>query len=187
MKRQVDINRIARELGARQLGRQEAKGGYFGALQLVADVRARFKTPKGGGRATDPKWTAPNPAPCRGDLGAARAAGEACCGGRERPCRADAGGRDHPGTRARSHDRRGCQPAHPSIDTGVVAGAVFRGAAPPPGPPAPRRRPRHRSSSGSAGSRRCAPPGRCGINEDLCSPAGRISRRKCWFVLSVRL
>jgi hypothetical protein len=57
MKRRVDIDRIAKGLGAHRLGLQEAKGGYFGAMQLVADVRARFKTPKGGGRATDPKWT----------------------------------------------------------------------------------------------------------------------------------
>jgi hypothetical protein len=26
-------------------------------MQLVADVEARFRTPKGGGRSTDPSWT----------------------------------------------------------------------------------------------------------------------------------
>jgi hypothetical protein len=57
MRKQVDLDKIAKGLGARRLGPQEAKGGYFGALQLVADVRARFKTPRGGGRPTDPAWT----------------------------------------------------------------------------------------------------------------------------------
>ena len=57
MKRRVDIEKVARGLGAERLGSQEAKGGYFGALQVVADVKARFKTPKGGGRPTDPRWT----------------------------------------------------------------------------------------------------------------------------------
>lgn len=34
-----------------------AKGGHFGAMQLVAKIQARFQVPKGGGRATDPNWT----------------------------------------------------------------------------------------------------------------------------------
>ena len=55
MKRRVDIDRIAKGLGAHHLGMQEAKAGYIGAMQLVPDVKARFKTPKGGGRATDPE------------------------------------------------------------------------------------------------------------------------------------
>jgi len=53
----VDIDKIAQGLGAQRRGVQEAKSGYFGAMQLVADVKTRFKTPKGGGRATDPAWT----------------------------------------------------------------------------------------------------------------------------------
>ena len=57
MERRVDIDKIAKGLGAHRRGVQEAKGGHFGALQLVADVKARFKTPKGGGRPTDPDWT----------------------------------------------------------------------------------------------------------------------------------
>ncbi len=57
MKKPVDIEKIAKGLGAHRLGVQQAKGGYFGAMQLVADVKTRFRTPKGGGRPTDPEWT----------------------------------------------------------------------------------------------------------------------------------
>jgi hypothetical protein len=57
MKRRVDIDKVARGLGAQRLGALKAKGGYFGAMQVVGDVKARFKTPKGGGRPTDPQWT----------------------------------------------------------------------------------------------------------------------------------
>ncbi len=38
-------------------GAVSATGGYFGALQLLADVEARFRVPAGGGRPTDPRWT----------------------------------------------------------------------------------------------------------------------------------
>jgi hypothetical protein len=31
-----------------------ATGGYFGAMQLLADIEARFRIPAGGGRPTDP-------------------------------------------------------------------------------------------------------------------------------------
>jgi hypothetical protein len=34
-----------------------ARGGCFGAMELLADVQARFRTPAGGGRPTDPRWT----------------------------------------------------------------------------------------------------------------------------------
>jgi hypothetical protein len=34
-----------------------ATGGYFGAMQLAAEVAARFRAPAGGGRNTDPDWT----------------------------------------------------------------------------------------------------------------------------------
>jgi hypothetical protein len=37
--------------------RFSAKGGYFGAMQVLADVTARFRIPPGGGRPTDPRWT----------------------------------------------------------------------------------------------------------------------------------
>src|SRR5262249_15328513 len=48
---------IARILGAEHRGPTVASGGYFGALQLVADVAARLRVPAGGGRPTDPSWT----------------------------------------------------------------------------------------------------------------------------------
>lgn len=57
MKAKLDLDSIARGLGARRRGTVQAGSGYFGAMQLVADVQARFQTPAGGGRATDPKWT----------------------------------------------------------------------------------------------------------------------------------
>lgn len=57
MKPHLDMNRIARGLRAGRKGRVSAGGGYFGAMQLLADVEARFRVPAGGGRATDPNWT----------------------------------------------------------------------------------------------------------------------------------
>jgi len=57
MKTQLDMNRIARGLGAEQRGKVNAAGGYFGAMQLLADIEARFRVPTGGGRPTDPNWT----------------------------------------------------------------------------------------------------------------------------------
>ena len=46
-----------RALGAAHRGKVSATGGYFGAMQLLADIEARFRVPSGGGRATDPNWT----------------------------------------------------------------------------------------------------------------------------------
>jgi len=57
MKTQLDMDKIARGLGAERRGRVAAQGGYFGAMQLLADIQARFRVPAGGGRATDPSWT----------------------------------------------------------------------------------------------------------------------------------
>jgi hypothetical protein len=57
MRRGLDMKKIARALGATRQGKVSAKGGYFGALQLLADIEARFRVPSGGGRATDPNWT----------------------------------------------------------------------------------------------------------------------------------
>ena len=57
MKRQLDMNKIAAGLGAERRGKVPATGGYFGAMQLAADVEARFQVPAGGGRPTDPRWT----------------------------------------------------------------------------------------------------------------------------------
>jgi hypothetical protein len=56
-KQQLDMDRIARGLGAERRGKVAATGGYFGAIQLLADVQARFRVPAGGGRPTDPHWT----------------------------------------------------------------------------------------------------------------------------------
>lgn len=57
MTRRLDIDKIAKGLGAQRRGKVSAGPGYFGAMQLAADIQARFKVPKGGGRATDPSWT----------------------------------------------------------------------------------------------------------------------------------
>jgi hypothetical protein len=57
MKAKLDMNRIARGLRAERRGQVSAKGGYFGALQLLADIQERFRVPSGGGRPTDPRWT----------------------------------------------------------------------------------------------------------------------------------
>src|SRR2546421_8665307 len=53
----LDMERIAKELGAERRGKVSVRSGYFGALQLAAEVRARFRVPEGGGRATDPSWS----------------------------------------------------------------------------------------------------------------------------------
>jgi hypothetical protein len=53
----LDMERIAKELGAERSGKVWPRGGYFGALQLAAEVTARFRVPEGGGRATDPSWS----------------------------------------------------------------------------------------------------------------------------------
>src|SRR5713226_6638234 len=57
MRRGLDMDKIARALGAVRQGKVSATGGYFGAMQLLADIEARFRVPSGGGRATDPDWT----------------------------------------------------------------------------------------------------------------------------------
>lgn len=57
MKTRLDMNKIGRGLGAEREGKVSVTGGYFGALQLLADIGASFRVPAGGGRATDPRWT----------------------------------------------------------------------------------------------------------------------------------
>ena len=57
MKARLDMNKIARGLRAERKGKVFAGGGYFGAMQLLADIETRFRVPGGGGRATDPDWT----------------------------------------------------------------------------------------------------------------------------------
>jgi hypothetical protein len=56
-KPKLDAKKIAKALGAEPGGKVSAKGGYFGAMQLVAEIQSRFQVPQGGGRATDPQWT----------------------------------------------------------------------------------------------------------------------------------
>jgi len=57
MSKKLDMDKIAHALGAERRGAVKARGGYFGAAQLAAEVGARFRAPPGGGRATDPTWT----------------------------------------------------------------------------------------------------------------------------------
>ena len=57
MKTRLNMNKIAAGLGAERRGRVSSSGGYFGAVQLRAEIDARFRVPTGGGRATDPRWT----------------------------------------------------------------------------------------------------------------------------------
>jgi hypothetical protein len=38
-------------------GKVSVTGGYVGAMQLRADIDARFRVPARGGRPTDPRWT----------------------------------------------------------------------------------------------------------------------------------
>lgn len=40
----IDVDNIARHMGAKVKGEVEAGAGYFGALQLVAQVERRFRT-----------------------------------------------------------------------------------------------------------------------------------------------
>lgn len=57
MKTRLDMDKIAKALGAERRGKVTAGGGYLGAMQLLADIEARFRVPSGGGRPTDPAWT----------------------------------------------------------------------------------------------------------------------------------
>ncbi len=57
MKTGLDMDKIAKGLGAKRRGAVVSPGGYFGAMQLLADIEARFHVPSSGGRPTDPSWT----------------------------------------------------------------------------------------------------------------------------------
>jgi hypothetical protein len=57
MRTELDMDKIAAALGAEPKGKVAATSGYFGAMQLLADIEARFRVPAGGGRPTDPRWT----------------------------------------------------------------------------------------------------------------------------------
>ena len=53
MKARLDMDKIASGLGAVRRGKVTASGGYFGAMQLMADIEACFRVPSGGGRPAD--------------------------------------------------------------------------------------------------------------------------------------
>lgn len=53
----LNMERIAERLGAQRRGKISSRGGYFGALQVAAEVASRFRVPEGGGRSTDPAWS----------------------------------------------------------------------------------------------------------------------------------
>lgn len=53
----VNIDKIAKKLRATRRGAVEARSGYFGAMELLAEVQRRFQVPPTGGRATDPSLT----------------------------------------------------------------------------------------------------------------------------------
>jgi hypothetical protein len=53
----LDFDKIAEGIGAERKGKVTSGPGFFGALQLAAEVSERFRIPPGGGRATNPHWT----------------------------------------------------------------------------------------------------------------------------------
>ncbi len=57
MKTRLDMDKIAKRLGGERRGKVAAKSGYFGAMQLLADLDTSFRVPTRGGRATNPSWT----------------------------------------------------------------------------------------------------------------------------------
>lgn len=57
MKRELDMDAIAKGIGAERRGKVTSSGGYFGAMQLAAEAANSFRVPPGGGRATNPDWT----------------------------------------------------------------------------------------------------------------------------------
>ncbi len=57
MRQELDMDKIADGIGAKRLGKVKSSGGYFGAMELAAEVARRFRAPAGGGRATAPEWT----------------------------------------------------------------------------------------------------------------------------------
>lgn len=57
MSKRLDMDKIAKGLGAERAGKVTAKGGAFGAQQLLIEIQSRFRSPITGGRATDPAWT----------------------------------------------------------------------------------------------------------------------------------
>jgi hypothetical protein len=52
MKTRLDMDKIAKGLGTERRGAVVSSGGYFGAMQLLADIEARFHVSSGGGPQT---------------------------------------------------------------------------------------------------------------------------------------
>ncbi len=48
MKAKLDLDKIAKGLGAERRWKIAATVGYFGAMQLLADIEARLRVPPGG-------------------------------------------------------------------------------------------------------------------------------------------
>src|ERR1700683_895020 len=48
-KSKLDAKKIAKALGAEHRGKVAAKSGYFGAMQLAAEIQSRFQVPESGG------------------------------------------------------------------------------------------------------------------------------------------
>ena len=65
MKPRLNLDKIAKGLGGERRGPVTAMGGYFGAMNLAADIAERFKVPQTGGRPTDPSWTERRQLPLR--------------------------------------------------------------------------------------------------------------------------
>lgn len=65
MKPRLNMDKIAKGLGGERRGSVTASGGHFGALNLAADIAARFRVPQTGGRSTDPSWTERRQLPLR--------------------------------------------------------------------------------------------------------------------------
>jgi hypothetical protein len=57
----VDVEKLARRLGAARHEPVKARSGYFGAMELLADVQARFGTPPGP--SADPPKPSAEPKP----------------------------------------------------------------------------------------------------------------------------
>ncbi len=60
MSEQIDMDKIAELLGEERRGRVTAKGGYFGAIQLAAEVAALLRVLEDGGRPSETKGVQPD-------------------------------------------------------------------------------------------------------------------------------
>ena len=67
MKRKRDMDRIAKGFGAERRGKVSATGGYFGAMQLLADVEANsaYRRVMGGRRILGGRNGDSSPSPWR--------------------------------------------------------------------------------------------------------------------------